>query len=1077
MALLHCFFIFVIASTICCSYNYISGYKENDGLRPFTFSSGQTLKRVLRGVGYQMFLTQDGSIYSSGNSNNEGQLGIGYFSDGERNGVRPIRVAPNVIFGKMCTGHSHSAAVTKNGEVYVWGSGENGKLGLNSTLNHAKPTLLHQLKNIYVQSVACGQTFTLALTTDGLVYGWGRIPFEQRNNTSPSDWLTPKQTKMNIDSISDIVAGGTKTFIFTLKNELYVHFDSSVMRLVNVTNFSVDRMGATFVANNTLYLINFENKSLVEMNRWDRISSLMMCDYHQGLVIINSIVYSFDLKPSGSLYEMKGSGGATELLGCEGSNVGSNMFVYISKDQVVHSNVYDFSCPSFALMTLDHDTIDHVTPSRSLVIDKSYVLDNNNKKFGPWGASIKKFCSCGIVFLDNHELVDLYKETRYVNNDLVDVDCVQFVGAVRSLVAVATNGSFYYTRNFDNPSQAVKESNLFTIKGKSVVSACLGAEHVVLLTSDHQLYSFGANNQGQLGVGSLTFKEAPTLIKNQLFKSIKCGAYSTAAISDDNKVFFWGMFVPYPFEGTPETIGIGLVPTTIPKQIHSSNLTFKSISIGYTHILAVGTDDELYVYGNNQYGQLGYAVSETSSLLKINLHMQNKSITNAFAAGYSSYIATECSDGYYGDHCTVWDCKNIKYDNSQVCNSFGKCIGPDTCLCKDGYEQVEQATCQPVCSDGCNGRRCLSPENCDCNVLFFNNSCAPRLSVIVTLPIVMSIVIILLFVTVPLIIKHIRKLIKNHRAQEELRYLLQDQLVVATKELNDASQSWMIKMEDLKFLDRIAQGTFGVVFKGKHLGTTVAIKLIKDHALSGGSSDTDVNKETFTSEVKIMKSLHHPNIVQFLGVCINNDQKLIITEFMDGLSLQHIINACRENIIALPFTKKIQLLTDVALGMNYLHSITPPLCHRDLKLSNILVNKSMSVAKICDFGISKFDTNNTMTGNVGTLRYMAPEVFKDEPYDIKCDVYSFGIVMFEVMFEYGAYSDDFVSVFGMIEKVRNGVYPQINQDVISTESQVRYVELMKTCWSIDPDERPSFSKIIDQLNTLEDMSRIECTIK
>jgi receptor-interacting serine/threonine-protein kinase 3 len=94
-----------------------------------------------------------------------------------------------------------------------------------------------------------------------------------------------------------------------------------------------------------------------------------------------------------------------------------------------------------------------------------------------------------------------------------------------------------------------------------------------------------------------------------------------------------------------------------------------------------------------------------------------------------------------------------------------------------------------------------------------------------------------------------------------------------------------------------------------------------------------------------------------------------------------------QNIV---FSKKIELLLAVVRGMQYLHSRQPPMLHRDLKPSNVLLDKQQTIAKLCDFGSAKVSQTTTMTGSIGTLTYMSPEILRsDKMYDQSCDVYRY----------------------------------------------------------------------------------------
>lgn len=120
---------------------------------------------------------------------------------------------------------------------------------------------------------------------------------------------------------------------------------------------------------------------------------------------------------------------------------------------------------------------------------------------------------------------------------------------------------------------------------------------------------------------------------------------------------------------------------------------------------------------------------------------------------------------------------------------------------------------------------------------------------------------------------------------------------------------------------------------------------------------------------------------------------------------------------------------------------------------------------MCDFGASRH-LASAMTGNIGTILYMPPEILANRPYNELCDVYSFGMVMYELFFEIKPYSSDvsFDNLFALGFKVASGARPEILPGEY-TEDETRYIELMKLCWG-DQDQRPSFITIQEELTTI-----------
>jgi len=118
-----------------------------------------------------------------------------------------------------------------------------------------------------------------------------------------------------------------------------------------------------------------------------------------------------------------------------------------------------------------------------------------------------------------------------------------------------------------------------------------------------------------------------------------------------------------------------------------------------------------------------------------------------------------------------------------------------------------------------------------------------------------------------------------------------------------------------------------------------------------------------------------------------------VTEFCPGGSLWNLIHNPQKSY---PWSSIVDMAKDTAAGLVYLHGHNPPILHRDLKSANLLIDKSGGV-KVCDFGLARVkESVNTMTGQVGTYQWMAPEVLANERYTEKADVYSFGIILWEM---------------------------------------------------------------------------------
>nr|XP_023929755.1 serine/threonine-protein kinase CTR1-like [Quercus suber] len=153
----------------------------------------------------------------------------------------------------------------------------------------------------------------------------------------------------------------------------------------------------------------------------------------------------------------------------------------------------------------------------------------------------------------------------------------------------------------------------------------------------------------------------------------------------------------------------------------------------------------------------------------------------------------------------------------------------------------------------------------------------------------------------------------------------------------------------------------------------------------------------FLGEVAIMKRLHHPNIVLFMGAVTQPPNFSIVTEYLSRGSLYNLLRMPATRVI-LDERRRLNMAYDVAKGMNYLHQLKPPIVHRDLKSPNLLVDASYTV-KVCDFGLSRLKANTFLSSKTaaGTPEWMAPEVLRNEPSNEKSDVYSFGVILWELV--------------------------------------------------------------------------------
>ncbi|XP_073122638.1 uncharacterized protein [Henckelia pumila] len=273
----------------------------------------------------------------------------------------------------------------------------------------------------------------------------------------------------------------------------------------------------------------------------------------------------------------------------------------------------------------------------------------------------------------------------------------------------------------------------------------------------------------------------------------------------------------------------------------------------------------------------------------------------------------------------------------------------------------------------------------------------------------------------------------------------------------DSSDSHMvvdceILWEDIQFREEIGQGSFAVVYHGIWNASDVAVKVYCGNQYNEGML-LDYKKE-----IDIMRRLRHPNVLLFMGAACSREKLAIVTEYLPRGSLFKTLHKSKQS---LDIRRRLRMAIDVARGMNYLHHRNPPIVHRDLKSSNLLVDKSWTV-KVGDFGLSKLKNTTFLTAKSGrgTPQWMAPEVLRNEPSTEKSDVYSFGVILWELMTECVPWSNlnslQVVGVVGFMDHrldLPKNIDPQVSS-------------IISDCWQSNPENRPSFEEIIHKITDL-----------
>lgn len=257
--------------------------------------------------------------------------------------------------------------------------------------------------------------------------------------------------------------------------------------------------------------------------------------------------------------------------------------------------------------------------------------------------------------------------------------------------------------------------------------------------------------------------------------------------------------------------------------------------------------------------------------------------------------------------------------------------------------------------------------------------------------------------------------------------------------------------DKIQVLSVLGSRSFGEVLLASYSGVRVALK--KMHPWCANTAD-------FMKEVEALKSLRHPNIVQFLGITEYHDLGLCsICEYMERGDLSHVL----QNVQLSWKDRKQSIATDIGSGLVYLHQLEPPLMHRDLKSRNILIGQSFT-AKLTDFGLTRTISTETMT-IAGSTLWLAPEIYRGESYCEKADIYSFGIVLSELdtgCLPFQDVKNEHGERLNPIAIAHRVAFLSL-RPTIQSKCPTHIANLIFDCTNPNPDQRPSAQQVLERL--------------
>ena len=596
----------------------------------------------------------------------------------------------------------------------------------------------------------------------------------------------------------------------------------------------------------------------------------------------------------------------------------------------------------------------------------------------------------------------------------------------------------------------IYKNTLMNLKDEKIVDISAGAQHSLLLSNKNNLYYCGFNKNNFLNKNediNIFTQIIDEKIKDKKIKHIRTGMNINGILFEDKlNIAIFGQELEI-INKTSEIILLNIKDIIKEEYRKDNTLNISDIKLGQEFILILISNGDVYTCGINRKNKLGVEEKnikkEKNKLIFYKVSLPEKIIQ--IESGYDNSIVISKTGKIYG-----WGSNYY----GQICSTKKSTIDKPILITNP---LIKDLSLYKIAS---GAYHTLSIYKGDVNNIpeeepIFDVFKAKLFSIIETSNQDQE--------------KALDILLNQDKFNNEL-YIKQEDLKKKMEELKEKirklepenslskfnrgfENNFEISLEELEFDEEnneIGKGTFGDVLRGTWRGEEVAVKFLK-----GSMTESSESVKQFLDECNILKNLHHPNILLYMGACTIGPQYFVVTEFCDNGNLFEFLHMMRDTKLTYNDARRIAL--EIAYGMNYLHGFKPPILHRDLKSMNVLLDRNCTV-KLADFGNTR-TFQIQMTKQKGTFQWMAPEVIKGNTYSESSDVFSFGIIMNELVTRIPPYhGTDKKDVAKKV--VNNPNYrPPYNEKKVPKD----WIDIMTKCWQHDEKKRPNFGEVIELL--------------